>query len=133
MTARTMGALVGAAMLWAGTARAQAPGTPGTGNSGTAGTGSTGSTAGTATGGAPGTSGGVTFDPAAAAAARLFGTYRVPGSAPFDTSGVYRVDTGASPAPAGGGGSSAGSSGSTATTNTTTSGTGTAGASATSP
>lgn len=130
MTARTMGALVAAAMLWTGTARAQAPGTPGSGNSGTS---ATGSTAGTPNGGAPGTSGGVTFDPAAAAAARLFGTYRVPGSARLDTSGVYRVDTSSSAAPAGGGSSSAGSSGSTATTNTNTSGTATAGGSATSP
>jgi len=130
MTARTMGALVVVAMLWAGTARAQAPGTAGTASTGTSGS---GSTAGTATTGVPGSSGGVTFDPAAAAAARLFGTYRVPGSAPLDTSGVYRVDTGSSAAPAGGGSSSAGSSGSTATTNTTTSGTATAGGSATSP
>ena len=133
MTARTMGALMVAAMLWAGTARAQAPGTPGAGNNGTTGTSGTGSTSGTATGGAPGTSGGVTFDPAAAAAARLFGTYRVPGSAPLDTSGVYRVDTGSSAAPAGGGGSSAGSTGSTATTNTSTSGSATTAGTVTSP
>lgn len=126
MTARTMGTLLVGAMLWAGAARAQAPGTPGSGNNtGTAGTGSTAT--GTATGGAPGTSGGVTFDPAAAAAARLFGTYRVPGAGPLDTSGVYRVDTGSSAAPAGSGGSSAGSTGSTTTTNTTTSGTATTG------
>jgi len=119
---RTMGALLVSAMLWTGVARAQAPGTPGsTGTTGTSGTGSTG--AGTATGGSPGTSGGVTFDPAAAAAARLFGAYRVPGAAPLDTSGVYRVDTGSSAPPAGSGGSSAGTTGSTATTNTTTAGT----------
>ena len=130
MTARTMGTLLVGAMLWAGPARAQAPGTPGAGNTGSSGTGTGTSGTGTATGGAPGTSGGVTFDPAAAAAARLFGTYRVPGAAPLDTSGVYRVDTGSSAAPAGGGGSSAGSTGTTtttATTNTSTSGTATAG------
>jgi hypothetical protein len=123
MTARTMGALLGGAMLWAGAALAQAPGTPGSANSGTTGTSGTGSTGtGTATGGSPGTGGGVTFDPRAAAAARLFGIYRVPGAASLDRSGVYRVDTGSSPPPAGSGGSSAGSTGSTATTNTTTSG-----------
>jgi hypothetical protein len=128
MTARTMGTLLVGAMLSVGAARAQAPGTPGGGSTGSSGTGTSGT--GTATGGAPGTSGGVTFDPAAAAAARLFGNYRVPGAAPLDTSGVYRVDTGSSAPPAGGGGSSAGSTGSTtttATTNTSTSGTATAG------
>ena len=124
MTARTMGALLGGAILWAGAALAQAPGTPGSGSSGTTGTSGTATTGtGTATGGSPGTSGGVTFDPAAAAAARLFGAYRVPGAAPLDTSGVYRVDTGSSAPPAGSGGSSAGTTGSTATTNTTTAGT----------
>jgi hypothetical protein len=122
MTARTMGALLVGAMLWTGAALAQAPGTPGSGNSGTTGTSGTGTGTGTATGGSPGTGGGVTFDPAAAAAARLFGNYRAPGSAPLDTSGVYRVDTGSSAPPAGSGGSSAGSAGSTATTSTTTSG-----------
>jgi hypothetical protein len=133
MRARTTRSLVLGAVLWAGTALAQAPGTPGTGNTGTGNTGSgTGST-GTTTGGAPGTGGGVTFDPAAAAAARLFGTYRVPGAAPLDASGVYRVDTGSSPAPAGGGGSSAGSTGSTATTNTSTAGTAATGTTAGSP
>jgi hypothetical protein len=130
MTARTTRALVLGAMLWAGTALAQAPGTPGTGTGNTgSGTGSTGTT----TGGAPGTGGGVTFDPAAAAAARLFGTYRVPGSAPLDTSGVYRVDTGSSPAPAGGGGSGGASAGSTATTNTSTAGTAATGTTTGSP
>ena len=124
MTARTMGALLVGAMLWTGAALAQAPGTPGSGSSGTSGTSGAGST-GTATGGSPGTGGGVTFDPAAAAAARLFGTYRVPGAARLDTSGVYRVDTGSSAPPAGSGGSSAGSTGSTATTNTTTASTST--------
>src|SRR5215469_7127299 len=119
MTAKTMGTFMVGAILCAGAARAQAPGTPGGGSTtGTSGTGS--STSGTATGGAPGTSGGVTFDPAAAAAARLFGSYRVPGAAPLDTTGVYRVDTGSSPPAAGSGGSSAGSTSSTATTNTTT-------------
>jgi len=122
MTARTMGALLVGAMAWTGAAWAQAPGTPGSGNSGTTGTSGTGTGTGAATGGSPGTGGGVTFDPAAAAAARLFGTYRAPGAAPLDTSGVYRVDTSSSAPPAGSGGSSAGSTGSTATTNTTTAG-----------
>ena len=127
MTAKTMGTFMVGAILCAGAARAQAPGTPGGGSTtGTSGTGS--STSGTATGGAPGTSGGVTFDPAAAAAARLFGSYRVPGAAPLDTTGVYRVDTSASPPAAGSGGSSTGSTGSTATTNTSTSGTPSTGA-----
>ena len=124
MTAKTMGALLVGAMLWTGAAQAQAPGTPGSGSNGTTGTSGTGSTGtGTATGGSPGTGGGVTFDPAAAAAARLFGSYRVPGAAPLDTTGVYRVDTSASPPAAGSGGSSAGSTASTATTNTSTAGT----------
>ena len=129
MGARTVGTLIVGAMLCAGPARAQAPGTPGGGGSGSSGTGSGTATsgAGTASGGAPGTSGGVTFDPAAAAAARLFGSYRVPGAAPLDTSGVYRVDTGSSPPPAGGGGSSAGSAGTTTTNTTTGSGGTTAG------
>ena len=133
MTARTMGTLLVGAMLWAGAARAQAPGTPGAGNTSSSGTGTGTSGTGTATGGAPGTSGGVTFDPAAAAAARLFGTYRVPGAAPLDTSGVYRVDTGSSPAPAGGGGSGGASAGSTATTNTSTAGTAATGTTTGSP
>lgn len=121
MTTKTMGALMVGAMLCAGAARAQAPGTPGGGNTGSS---STGTGSGTSTtGGTPGSSGGVTFDPAAAAAARLFGTYRAPGAAPLETSGVYRVDTGSSAPPAGSGGSSAGSTASTATTNTSTSGT----------
>jgi len=120
MTARTLGTLIVAGLLWAGSARGQAAGTPGAG--GSTGTGSTGSSGsgGATTSGTPGSGGGVTFDPVAAAAARLFGNYRVPGSAPLDTSGVYRVDTGSSPPAAGSGGSSAGSTGSTATTNSTT-------------
>ena len=121
MTARTLGTLLVAGLLWAGSARGQAAGTPGAGGStGTSGTGSAGS-GGSTTSGTPGSAGGVTFDPVAAAAARLFGNYRVPGSAPLDTSGVYRVDTGSSPPAAGSGGSSAGSTGSTATTNSTSS------------
>ena len=131
MGARTVGTWIVGAMLWAGAAQAQAPGTPGGTNSGTSGTGTQGSGSGSTTGGATASGGGLTFDPLAAAAARLFGTYRVPGAAPLDTSGVYRVDTGASPPAAGSGGSSAGSAGgTTATTNTTTSATtATAGAS----
>jgi hypothetical protein len=117
MRARTLEMLVAVAVLWAGGARAQAPGTPGAGNTGSAGTSTTGT--GTSTAGTPGSAGGVTFDPLAAAAARLFGSYRVPGAAPVDASGVYRVDTGSSPPAAGSGGSA--SSGST-TTNTTTAG-----------
>jgi hypothetical protein len=125
MGARTVGTLIVGAMLWAGAARAQSFGT---GNTGTSGSGSGSSGSGTATtGGATASGGGLTFDPVAAAAARLFGSYRVPGSAPLDSSGVYRVDTGSSP-PAAGSGSSAGSAGgSTATTNTTTSAGGTSG------
>jgi hypothetical protein len=132
MGARTVGTLIVGAMLWAGAAQAQAPGTPGGGSSGTSGTGSgsTGTGSGTATtGGATASGGGLTFDPLAAAAARLFGSYRVPGAAPLDTSGVYRVDTGSSPPAAGSGGGSSGTpaTGSTTTTNTTTSGSGTSG------
>ena len=118
MTARTMRVLVLGAMLCAGAALAQAPGTPGAGGTGSSGTGTTGS--GTATGGATGSGRVEGNAPAAAAAARLFCTYRVPGAASADTSGIYRVDTGASPPAAGSGGSSASTS-STATTNTTTS------------
>lgn len=119
MTARKLGPLVVVMLLWAGSARAQAVGTPGAGGStGTSGTGSAGS-GGSTTSGTLGSAGGVTFDPLAAAAARLFGSYRVPGSAPVDTSGVYRVDTGSSPPAAGSGGS--------ATTNTSTSGSTTTG------
>jgi hypothetical protein len=121
MGTRTMGAWIVGTMLWAGAAQAQAPGTPGAGNSSGSGTGTSGS--GTATtGGATSSGGGLTFDPVAAAAARLFGSYRVPGAAPLDTSGVYRVDTGSSPpaAGSGGGSSAAPATGSTATTNTST-------------
>ena len=121
MVARMLGTLIVLALMWGGAARGQAAGTPGAGGStGTSGTGSAGS-GGSTTSGTPGSAGGVTFDPVAAAAARLFGNYRVPGSAPLDTSGVYRVDTGSSPPAAGSGGSSAGSTGSTATTNSTSS------------
>ena len=130
MGARRIGILIAWTLLWVGTAQAQAPGTPG-GGSGSSGTGTSGS--GTSTGGAPGAAGGVTFDPTAAAAARLFGTYRVPGAPPLDISGVYRVDTGSSPPPAGGGGGasstgstsagSSSSSGSTTTAGTNTSST----------
>ena len=123
MVARMLGTLIVLALMWGGAARGQAAGTPGAGGStGTTGTGTgTGTTGsgGSTTSGTPGSAGGVTFDPVAAAAARLFGNYRVPGSAPLDTSGVYRVDTGSSPPAAGSGGSSAGSTGSTATTNST--------------
>jgi hypothetical protein len=130
MTARTMRVVLLGAMLCAGSALAQAPGTPGAGGTGSAGTGTTGTGTGSSTGGTTASGGGVTFDPLAAAAARLFGSYRVPGSAPVDASGVYRVDTGSSPPAAGSGGSSAGSTSSTATTNTSTSsGTGSTGGS----
>jgi hypothetical protein len=57
------------------------------------------------------------FDPAAAAAAALVGNYRVPGAAPVDPTGVYRV-----PIPDTSGGSAA--------TTTTTTGTTTTGATA---
>ena len=131
MGARTVGTWIVGAMLLAGSARAQAPGTPGGTGTGTSGTGS-GSSGTSTTGGATGSGGGITFDPLAAAAARLFGSYRVPGAAPLDTSGVYRVDTGSSPPAAGSGSSSAGSAGgSTATTNTTTSGSTTTGGAST--
>ena len=129
MRARTTRMLLLGAMLCAGTALAQAPGTPGAGGTGSSGTGATGSGTGSTTGGTTASGGGVTFDPLAAAAARLFGSYRVPGAAPVDASGVYRVDTGSSPPAAGSGGSSAGSTSSTATTNTSTSGTGSSGGS----
>jgi hypothetical protein len=121
MGARTLGMLVAAAVLWAGGARAQAPGTPGAGNTGSSATSGTGT--GTSTAGTTGSGGDVTFDPLAAAAARLFGSYRVPGAAPVDASGVYRVDTGSSPPPAGSGSASSG----TATTNTSASGSTTTG------
>jgi hypothetical protein len=112
-------------MMWTGAARAQSTGTGtnlGSGGTGSSsGTGSTGSAGSSQQGGATGSAGGVTFDPAAQAAARLFGIYRVPGAAPLDSSGVYRVDTGSSPPAAGSGGGTTGSTGSTATTNTSTS------------
>ncbi len=127
MGARRLGTMLVAAMLWTGAARAQSTGTGtnpgGTGTSGTGstGTGSTGSGS-AQQGGATGSAGGVTFDPAAQAAARLFGVYRVPGAPPLDSSGVYRVDTGSSAPPAGSGGGSAGSTtGSATSTSTTTS------------
>jgi hypothetical protein len=75
------------------------------------------------TGGGTSTTGSVTlnnapnFDPAAAAAAALVGNYRVPGAAPVDPTGVYRV-----PIPNTSGGASA-------ATTTTTAATGTTGAS----
>jgi hypothetical protein len=130
MGARRLGTMLVAAMLWAGAAEAQSTGTganPG-GTGSTSGTGSTGSTGSGSSqqGGATGSAGGVTFDPAAQAAARLFGVYRVPGAPPLDPSGVYRVDTGSSapPAGSGGGGGSTGSSTSTSATTTTTTTTG---------
>jgi hypothetical protein len=127
MGARRLGTILVAAMLWTGAARAQSTGTGtnpgGTGSSGTGstGTGSTGSGS-AQQGGATGSAGGVTFDPAAQAAARLFGVYRVPGAPPLDSSGVYRVDLGSSAPPAGSGGGGAGSTtGSATSTSATTS------------
>ena len=121
MTARTIGTLLLGAVLWAGAARAQSTGTS-TGETGTGSTGSNGSgTSSGGTGGATGTAGSVTFDPAAQAAARLFGAYRVPGAAPLDTSGVYRVDTGSSPAPAGSGSATTGSTSGSSSTGTSVS------------
>jgi hypothetical protein len=70
------------------------------------------------------------FDPAAAAAAALLGTYRVPGSATIDPTGAYRV-----PTPDTSGGSAAATTttaGSGGTTNTTTA-TGAASAGSASP
>jgi hypothetical protein len=135
MGARRLGTMLVAAMLWAGAAEAQSTGTganPG-GTGSTSGTGSTGSTGSGSSqqGGATGSAGGVTFDPAAQAAARLFGIYRVPGAAPLDTSGVYRVDTGSSAPAAGSGGGTTGTGG-TSTTNTSTSGSTTTGGAPTS-
>ena len=136
MGARRLGTILVAAMLWAGPAGAQSTGTGTSGeirrarpasrggsfrvrDTGTSGTGSTGS-GGTPsqTGGTTGSAGGVTFDPAAQAAARLFGVYRVPGAPPLDASGVYRVDTGSSAPPAGSGGGSPASTGSATSTST---------------
>ena len=83
MGARTLGTMLISAMLWTGAARAQStgtgtnPGSMGTGSS--SGTGSTGSGS-SQQGGATGTAGGVTFDPAAQAAARLAHTTK--GAAP---------------------------------------------------
>jgi hypothetical protein len=68
-----------------------------------------------------------TYDPLAQAAARLFGTYRVPGAAPLDASGVYRVDTGsaaaaATAAPSTGSTAASTGSGASTTSASTTSG-----------
>ena len=61
------------------------------------------------------TTGAGAFDPAAQAAARLFGTYRAPGSPPLDPTGTYRV-----PGPDTSGSSATSAS---TTTSTTTGGT----------
>jgi hypothetical protein len=98
-----------AALLSVGGAHAQSTGGPGAGTGGAAGTGTSGGSASAQTGTAyngPGA-----FDPVSQAAARLFGTYRVPGAPEIDPTATYRV-----PAPSGGGGST-----SSATTNTSTS------------
>jgi hypothetical protein len=130
MGARRLGTMLVAAMLWAGAARAQSTGTGFNTGSGSTGSGSnTGSAGSSQQGGSTGSAGGVTFDPAAQAAARLFGVYRVPGAAPLDTTGVYRVDTGSSGAAAGSGGG--GATGSTSTSTSATTNTATSGASAT--
>jgi hypothetical protein len=118
------GGLLLAAVLWAGAAGAQNFGTGSqNGSAGTTGS-STGSSSQSNT---ASVNNAPTFDPAAQAAARLLGTYRVPGSVQIDPTGAYRV-----PLPDTGGSASAATttaatpsttttSASTATTSTTTS------------
>ena len=90
----TTGGLFLAAVLWAGAVHAQ---NFGTGNQSGSPTGSqSSSTSGTSSSGSSqsntaSVNNQPTFDPAALAAARLLGTYRVPGSAAIDPTGAYRV------------------------------------------
>ena len=112
----TAGGLILGAVLWAGAVRAQNLGQAGP-NSTSGGTSSTNSSQGsTAT-----VNNQPTFDPAAQAAARLLGTYRVPGSAAVDPTGAYRV-----PIPdTGGSGSAATTTAATPSTTTTSASTAT--------
>jgi hypothetical protein len=107
------GGVLLASLLWAGAVGAQ--------NLGTGTQGTSGSSQGTSAtvNNAP------TFDPVAAAAARLLGTYRVPGAPLVDPTGAYRVPV---PDTSGGAGSATTSAAtpSTTTTSATTSTTTTA-------
>jgi hypothetical protein len=89
--------------------RAQSSGFPGSATS-TGAPGSGSSSGGGSQASSSATTGAGAFDPLSQLAARLFGTYRVPGAPVVDATGTYRVPS------AGGGGDSSGSGGSTAST-----------------
>ena len=85
----TTGGLLLAAVLLSGAARAQSFGTGNQSGSPTGGSNS--SNSGSSQSSTATVNNQPTFDPVAQAAARLLGTYRVPGSASIDPTGAYRV------------------------------------------
>src|SRR5215472_3604046 len=110
---RTTGGLFLAAVLWAGAVQAQNFGQAGSQSGSTSGS---SSSSGSSQSNTASVNNQPTFDPAALAAARLLGTYRVPGSAAIDPTGAYRV-----PLPDTSGGASAATTTAATPSTTTTS------------